>query len=64
MLSLITYLIAMQYAPVHYVICLKRSSILFSVLLGRLLFNESLLKDRLPGAILMLIGVVIISIFS
>jgi drug/metabolite transporter (DMT)-like permease len=61
-LSILTYLVALQIAPVHFVICLKRSSILFSVLLGRALFRESLLADRLPGAILMLLGVVTISL--
>lgn len=61
-LSLVTYLLALQGAPVHFVICLKRSSILFSVFLGRALFRESLLTDRLPGAILMLLGVIIISL--
>lgn len=63
-LSIITYLAALQTAPVHFVICLKRSSILFSVLLGRLLFEESFLADRLPGALLMLLGVVVISLLG
>lgn len=63
-LSLGGYLLALQVAPVHYVICFKRCSILFSVLLGRLIFKESLLADRLPGALLMLVGVVIISLWQ
>jgi drug/metabolite transporter (DMT)-like permease len=63
-LSVAGYLVALQTAPVHYVICLKRSSILFSVLLGRAVFGESLVADRLPGALLMLCGVVIISLFG
>lgn len=63
-LSLGAYLLALQAAPVHYVICLKRSSILFSVLLGRIMFQERFLADRLPGAILMLAGVVTISLAS
>lgn len=63
-LSLGAYLFALQAAPVHYVICLKRSSILFSVLLGRVMFKEQFLVDRLPGAILMLAGVVTISLAS
>ena len=61
-LSLITYLIALSAAPVHYVICLKRSSILFSVILGRLLFSEGFVGARLLGALLMLVGVVVISL--
>jgi drug/metabolite transporter (DMT)-like permease len=63
-LSLVTYLIGLLLAPVYYVICLKRSSILFSVLLGRLMFGESLVADRLPGALLMLAGVVVITLWS
>lgn len=62
--SIVTYLIALQLAPVHYVICVKRLSIPFSVLLGRLMFKESLISDRLPGAVLMLLGVVLISLFG
>jgi drug/metabolite transporter (DMT)-like permease len=63
-LALATYLIALQYAPVHYVICVKRLSIPLSAVFGRIMFNESLLADRLPGAILMLLGVVIISLWG
>lgn len=63
-IALATYLIALQLAPVHYVICVKRLSIPFSVLFGRLMFHEKLLTDRLPGALLMLLGVVIISLFG
>jgi uncharacterized membrane protein len=63
-LSILGYLAALKAAPVHYVICLKRSSILFSVLLGRTFFGESLVADRLSGALLMLLGVVVISLFG
>lgn len=60
-LSLGTYLLALQMAPVHYVVCLKRSNILFAVVLGRLFFAEKDIVARLPGALLMLLGVIIIS---
>jgi uncharacterized membrane protein len=63
-LSICGYLLALKVAPVHYVICLKRCSILFSVLLGRLMFKESFLVGRLPGALLMLLGVVVISFWQ
>jgi len=63
-LSISGYLLALKVAPVHYVICLKRCSILFSVLLGRLMFKESFLVDRLPGALLMLLGVVVITLLG
>jgi uncharacterized membrane protein len=60
--SFATYLLALEYAPVHYVVCVKRSSILFSVLMGRVFFGESLTSSRLPGALLMLLGVAIVSL--
>jgi uncharacterized membrane protein len=60
-LSLGAYLIALQMAPVHYVVCLKRSNILFSVVLGRYIFGEKFIAARLPGALLMLTGVIVIS---
>lgn len=62
--SFATYLIALQVAPVHYVVCLKRSSIPFSILLGKCMFGEHALRARLPGGLLMLAGVVIISLFG
>jgi drug/metabolite transporter (DMT)-like permease len=61
-LSLGAYLIALQTAPVHYVVCLKRSNILFAVVLGRLFFAEKAVAARLPGALLMLLGVILISL--
>jgi len=63
-LSLGAYLFALQLAPVHHVVCLKRVSILFSVILGRLIFDERFLTERLPGAILMLAGVAVITLVS
>jgi uncharacterized membrane protein len=63
-LSLGTYLFALQLAPVHHVVCLKRVSILFSVVLGRALFQERFFGERLPGAVLMLIGLAVITLFS
>jgi drug/metabolite transporter (DMT)-like permease len=59
-----TYLVALQLAPVHYVICVKRLSIPFSAILGYLMFSERLLAERLPGAMLMLAGVVVISLWG
>ena len=62
-LSLGAYLFALQVAPVHHVLCLKRMSILFSVVLGRALFQEQFLAERFPGAALMLAGVAVISLW-
>ena len=63
-LSFITYLFALQLAPVQYVICIKRSSILFSLFLGRAVFGEDSLGERALGAVLMFIGVFVISVFG
>ncbi len=60
-LSLGGYLMALQMAPVHYVVCLKRSNILFAAVIGRLFFEEKAVRGRLPGALLMLLGVIVIS---
>ncbi|MFA6304492.1 MAG: EamA family transporter [Patescibacteria group bacterium] len=49
---------------VNYVISLKRAMFLIPILLGPLLFKEKNLLKRLPGAILMLLGAIIIIIFG
>jgi drug/metabolite transporter (DMT)-like permease len=48
---------------VPYVISIKRFSVLFSVLLGALFFKEKNIPKRLLGALIMLIGAVIIILF-
>lgn len=63
-LSFIPYLFALQLAPVQYVVCIKRTSILFSLLLGRTMFGENALGERALGACLMFLGVVVISVFG
>jgi uncharacterized membrane protein len=50
---------AYTYAPVAYVIAIKRTSILFSVILGRLVFHEPAFGRRSAGAGLACIGVVL-----
>lgn len=59
-----TYLLALKIAPVHYVICVKRLSILFSILIGRFLFREVGIKDRLLGGVCMILGVFVISLWG
>lgn len=51
---------AIQFALVPYVISLKRSSIIFSVILGFFLFKEKNFKQALIGAFIMFIGVILI----
>ncbi len=48
--------------PVSYAIALKRTSILFAVLWGRLFFNESNFKKRTMGSLIILLGVIIIAL--
>lgn len=54
---------AVEIAPVAYMIALKRTSILFSVALGRIFFKEEAIRDRLLGASLMVAGAVLITLF-
>lgn len=58
------YLQGLQLAPAYYVICLKRLSILFSIIIGSLIFKERGLRGRLLGGALMLLGVIVISLWG
>jgi drug/metabolite transporter (DMT)-like permease len=53
---------AISLTKAAYMISVKRLSILFSVITGGALFKEKNIKIRLLGAILMLLGAVIITI--
>lgn len=55
---------AIKIAIVSYVISIKFTSIIISVLFGFFLLNEVKIKDRLLGASIMILGVVIITLFS
>jgi len=63
-LSNICMFLAFKLTLVAYVISVKRTSALFSVLLGSLIFNEIIGRNRLPGVLLMIIGTILISFFS
>ena len=54
---------AMAYAIVPYVISLKRSSLIFSIFIGYLFFNEKNIKSALIGTIIMLAGGILITLF-
>jgi drug/metabolite transporter (DMT)-like permease len=51
-------LTALAFAPASYVNSVRRSSSVFSVMLGRALFGEPGLAGRLGAALLMLLGAV------
>jgi len=54
--------LALDLARVSYMIPLKRTSILFGVIYGRILYKEEDIKERLLGASLMVAGALLISL--
>ncbi|WP_428995742.1 EamA family transporter [Lamprobacter modestohalophilus] len=56
----ITHFMALRLTEVAYMIAVKRSSLLFGILYGALLFHEPNLMSRAPGGVLMLAGVFVI----
>ncbi|DBA03332.1 TPA: hypothetical protein N0F65_004609 [Lagenidium giganteum] len=61
--SVVSYyinLLATQRLEVSYVIAIKRSGCIWSVILGKLLFHEKHLRRKIPSILLMVIGVVCI----
>jgi uncharacterized membrane protein len=52
--------IALSLTLVPYVVSIKRTSILFSVVIGWLFFKDNHIKKRLVGAGIMLVGAVVI----
>jgi uncharacterized membrane protein len=55
-----THFLAIQQVEVAYMIAVKRTSLLFGILYGVLVFRESGLAARLPAGVLMLAGVMLI----
>lgn len=60
---IISHFIAISMTQVAYMIAVKRTSLVFSVIYGWLLFKEEKIKERLVGSALMLAGVVMILVF-
>jgi drug/metabolite transporter (DMT)-like permease len=63
-LELIFQMNAIKIGNVSYVISIKFTSIIISVLFGYFLFKEREIKSRLTGAILMIFGIVLIVLFG
>lgn len=61
-LQALFHFLAIRSAPVAYVIGLKRTGLLFSVLYGGLLFREREMGRRLSAAALMVVGSILVSI--
>ena len=62
-LMFIFHSLAVNLTQVSYMISLKRTSALISIVFGQLFFNEIHIKERLLGSIIMLTGVLLITLF-
>lgn len=60
-LTIICHMLALSMTIVPYVISIKRTNSIFSVVFGKIFFKEGYLKERLVAAILMFIGVLLIT---
>ncbi len=61
-LAIVTQYIAITSLLVPYVIAIKRTSTLMSVLFGYVIFKEKGLRERLIGAAIMVLGVILITL--
>jgi len=61
-LAILCQMSALQLALVSFVIAVKRTSALFNVLWGWLIFREQGIKERIAGSIIMILGVVVITL--
>ncbi|MEM1393247.1 MAG: DMT family transporter [Cyanobacteria bacterium P01_H01_bin.150] len=61
-LAILCQMSALQLALVSFVIAVKRTSALFNVLWGWLIFKEQGIKERIAGSIIMIIGVIVITL--
>ncbi len=61
-LAILCQMSALQLALVSFVIAVKRTSALFNVLWGWLIFQEQGIKERIAGSIIMIVGVVVITL--
>ena len=62
-IMILTHFTAISMTDVAYMISVKRASLVFSVLYGRVLFGEENIRERLTGSVLMIAGMVSITIF-
>jgi uncharacterized membrane protein len=63
-LMIVVHMIAVSMTLVAYVISIKRTGAIMSVLFGALFFKEKGLKQRLTGSIIMIAGVIMITLFD
>lgn len=60
-IAVITHFVAISKIETAYMIAIKRTSILFSVFLGKFFLQDKEFRKRFEGALLMLLGVIIVS---
>ncbi|MCR4416553.1 MAG: DMT family transporter [Ignavibacteria bacterium] len=60
-LTIICHMLAISLTIVPYVISIKRTNSILSVVFGRLFFKEGYMKERFSAAVLMFIGVLLIT---
>ena len=63
-LMIVFQMVAVSMTLVAYVISIKRTSAVISVVLGSLVFREAGLRERLTGSIIMIAGVLLITLMS
>jgi drug/metabolite transporter (DMT)-like permease len=56
----VTHFLAIAMVEVAYMIAVKRTSLLFGILLGAWLFRDVNFKQHIPAAVIILIGVILI----
>ncbi|MEW5766258.1 MAG: DMT family transporter [bacterium] len=62
-LMIIFHNLAITLVEVPYMISVKRTSLIFSVLYGAVLFKEAYIKERIIGSMVMVAGVILITLF-
>ncbi|NOS36151.1 MAG: EamA family transporter, partial [Deltaproteobacteria bacterium] len=62
-IMIIAHFTAITMTDVAYMISVKRTSLVFSVVYGWLMFSEEKIGERLLGSVIMMIGVVLIALF-
>lgn len=62
-IMVLSHFIAISMTDVAYMISVKRTSLIFSVIYGRFLFGEKNTGERLLGSVIMVAGVILITVF-
>jgi len=62
-IMVISHFKALMLIEVPYMISVKRTSLIFGIILGAIFFKEANIKEKLIGGIIMIIGLILISVF-